>query len=207
MRFIQVLLKKILPIALMVFLCCEAAFIPLSGAVDSQYANAEYYDAALSHTDGVSPILRLHIVANSDSEEDQRVKLLVRDALLEKFSPATSMQQAEELVLLGGEDVLSTIKSVLLEQGFAYGAQLHFGVMSFPDRTYGEAFYPAGDYEALKIELGDAQGKNWWCVLFPPLCILDIAASDIPDTDELVFESDLLKLINDAKDNNKKEKK
>lgn len=154
---------------------------------------------AMLHHDGAPEVLRLHILANSDSEEDQRVKLLVRDALIKEFAPAGSLQEAEEVLLSGGGGVLETVKRVLKEQGCVYGAQLRFGVMEFPDKTYGDTTYPAGAYEALRVELGNAEGQNWWCVLFPPLCLVDIGVEDIPGTDELVFESDLLKLIEEWK--------
>ena len=154
---------------------------------------------AMLHQDGAPEVLRLHILANSDSKEDQRVKLLVRDALIREFAPAGSLQEAEEVLLNEGGGVLETVKRVLREQGCAYGAQLRFGVMGFPDKTYGDTTYPAGEYEALRVELGNAEGQNWWCVLFPPLCLVDIGVEDIPGTDELVFESDLLKLIEEWK--------
>ena len=154
---------------------------------------------AMLHKDGAPGVLRLHILANSDSAEDQRVKLLVRDALIEEFAPAGSLEEAEDVLLSSGGGVLETVKRVLKEQGCAYGAQLRFGVMAFPDKTYGDTTYPAGEYEALRVELGNAEGQNWWCVLFPPLCLVDIGVQDIPGTDELVFESDLLKLIEEWK--------
>ena len=147
------------------------------------------------HKDGTPEVLRLHILANSDSKEDQRVKLLVRDALIQEFAPAGSLKEAEKLLLNSGGGVLETVNRVLKEQGCGYGAQLRLGVMEFPDKTYGGTTYPAGEYEALRVELGNAEGKNWWCVLFPPLCLVDIGVEDIPGTDELVFESDLVKLM------------
>jgi len=67
--------------------------------------------------------------------------------------------------------------------------------MHFPKKTYGKQEYPEGDYEALKIELGKACGENWWCVIFPPLCLVDIGVEKLKDTDEIVFESDILRLI------------
>jgi len=155
----------------------------------------ESVEASALFEGGAPGILRLHIVANSDSAEDQRVKLLVRDALVKEFAPAGSLQGAEEIVLHDGGGVLETVNRVLKEQGCAYGAQLRFGVMPFPEKTYGNASFPAGDYEALRVELGAAGGKNWWCVLFPPLCLVDAGVQDIPGTDKLVFESDILKLM------------
>lgn len=149
-------------------------------------------------TGGAPGILRLHIVANSDSAEDQRVKLLVRDALVREFAPAGSLAGAEDIVLKDGGGVLETVRRVLREQGSPYGAQLRFGVMPFPEKTYGDTTFPPGEYEALRVELGAAGGQNWWCVLFPPLCLVDAGVQDI-GTDKLVFESDIVKLIKEWK--------
>lgn len=150
---------------------------------------------AMLHKDNAPEVLRLHILANSDNAEDQRVKLLVRDALVKEFAPAGSLEEAEEVLLNGGGGVLETVNRVLQEQGCAYGAQLRLGVMEFPEKQYGNTTYPAGKYEALRVELGNAAGQNWWCVLFPPLCLVDIGVEDIPGTDELVFESDIVRLL------------
>lgn len=187
---------KLLLLAAAVLLFCEAANPQLlRGAHAAEPALAAPSETEYVHPEEFQEILRLHVVANSDSEEDQRVKLLVRDALLARFSPAHSLREAEELLLLGGEDVYAAVQEVLAAEGCAYGAQLRFGVMDFPDRDYGGVRYPAGAYEALRVELGGAVGQNWWCVLFPPLCLVDAAVQDLPDTDELVFESDLLALL------------
>ncbi len=128
-------------------------------------------------------VLRLHIVANSDSAEDQRAKLLVRDAVLELMdgaADASSAEEAEAMMLSMGSELIAVAEAVLTENGLEYGAQLVSGEFSFPERQYGERVYPEGEYKALRIILGDGAGENWWCVLFPPLCITKT------DTDEPV---------------------
>lgn len=127
-----------------------------------------------------SHILRLHVVANSNREIDQRVKLLVRDAILAKFAPAASFDEAKYIVLKNGHDVQKTVDEVLEAEGVSYGASLRYGKMHFPEKEYGSVTYAEGEYEALKVELGEAYGENWWCVLFPPLCLVDIGVEDIP---------------------------
>ncbi len=137
-------------------------------------------------------VLRLHILANSDSEADQALKLRVRDALLPLFEAAPSYEDARAVVLSHGDALLETCQAVLAAAGAPYGAQLLLGESDFPDRTYGGVPFPAGTYDALQVVLGAGAGHNWWCVLFPPLCIVtrDGAA---PDADEgITFESDLL---------------
>lgn len=187
--------QKLLMLCIAVVLCCEAVNPQLLRHTAAVSASAGAPTSAELAPDEAQQILRLHVVANSDSEEDQRVKLLVRDALIQRFAPANSLAQAEELLLLGGGDVQSTVDAVLRQQGCGYNAQLRFGTMEFPEKSYAGVSYPAGEYEALRVELGAAAGQNWWCVLFPPICLVDIGVTDLPDTDELVFESDLLALL------------
>ena len=136
-------------------------------------------------------VLRLHILANSDSEGDQAIKLRVRDALLPLFAAAESYGDARAFVQSHGAELLAVCQNTLAEAGAAYGAQLLLGVDEFPDRTYGGVLFPAGAYDALKIVLGDGAGHNWWCVLFPPLCV--ITPDGAPPADNgYTFESDLL---------------
>ena len=143
-------------------------------------------------------VLRLHIIANSDSAEDQAVKLKVRDALLayekEAMNAVCDKAQAKEILMSHGSQILSLTENVLKENGFDYSAQLMLGEFVFPTREYGDKTYPAGTYEALRIVLGDGAGKNWWCVMFPPLCILEVNDGKI-EQEKLSFDSLLLDLI------------
>ena len=144
-------------------------------------------------------VLRLHILANSDSPADQAVKLRVRDALLPLFEAAGTYEDARAFVLDHGAALLNRCQTVLADAGVPYGAQLLLGVSPFPDRTYGGVLFPAGDYDALQIVLGDGAGHNWWCVLFPPLCVVtrDGSSPDAaPDPQAgFTFESDILALF------------
>ena len=149
------------------------------------------------------PVLRLHIRANSDDAADQAVKLRVRDALLPLFEAAGTYEDARAFVLDHGAALLSVCQTTLAAAGIPYGAQLLLGVSDFPDRTYNGTLFPAGPYDALQIVLGDGAGHNWWCVLFPPLCIvtrdgsasLDGAAQDA--STPVTFESDILAFLRD----------
>ena len=137
------------------------------------------------------PVLRLHIRANSDDAADQAVKLRVRDALLPLFEAANSYEDARAFVLGHGAALLDLCETTLAAAGASYGAQLLLGVSDFPDRTYGGVLFPAGAYEALRIVLGDGAGHNWWCVLFPPLCVVT-ENGDAPTAEGFLFESDIL---------------
>jgi len=142
---------------------------------------------------GNENIFRLHVIANSDSAADQAVKLAVRDAILEyeaDLAACGSSREAKAALMADGEGLLNIVESALREQGMDYGAQLMIGVYDFPDRQYGDTLYPAGKYEALRVVLGEGKGHNWWCVMFPPLCILELPGGKI-DYEELDADFEL----------------
>ena len=122
-------------------------------------------------------IVRLHVVANSDAPFDQMVKLKVRDALLSYMGPklrrVTSAGGAAIVISENRRDMEEIARRVLLLNGLAYPVQVQFGQFDFPIKAYGDAVYPAGQYKAVRVMLGKAEGSNWWCVLFPPLCFID----------------------------------
>lgn len=149
-------------------------------------------------------VLRLHIIANSDCEEDQRIKLLVRDAILKyeyERKSAVNEEEAEKLIKENGDELLRVVRNVLYENNAEYDAQLILGDFDFPDRTYDNVLYPAGEYHALRLLLGDACGKNWWCVIFPPLCIIDAKDAKIENDEPVEFVSLFIKAINFIKEN------
>ncbi len=131
---------------------------------------------AMSAAGGGRSALRLHVIANSDSAEDQRVKLIVRDAVLACMSEAPepeTQEEARERLLLKGGELQEAAERALAEEGADYPVQLIAGEFDFPEKEYAGRVYPAGRYEALRIVLGEGEGQNWWCVMFPPLCIPD----------------------------------
>ena len=120
-------------------------------------------------------VIRLHILANSNSEIDQEVKLKVRDALLETnasiLSDSVTKENAKEHFESSKDILLKTAKKTLKENGFNYNVKITLQEEYFNTRSYGNLTFPAGQYTALKIVLGEGEGKNWWCVMFPPLCV------------------------------------
>lgn len=117
-------------------------------------------------------LIRLHILANSDSAEDQAIKLKVRDAILaaEVFGSAETVAEAEVQSLAAAEKGVAVANAVLEAEGVPYRASLKYGTERYPTRQYGQLTLPAGTYRSLRIVLGEGEGQNWWCVLFPPLC-------------------------------------
>jgi len=120
-------------------------------------------------------VLRLHILANSDSQYDQSLKLMVRDALLENsgeiFGEASDFGEAKENAAQNLSLIENIAEEVLSENGCDMPAEAMITQMYFDERTYGDITMPAGEYTALRIEIGQAQGHNWWCVMYPPLCL------------------------------------
>lgn len=167
-------------------------------AVSTACFDAESRQSSVSAYCNADSIFRLHIIANSNSAEDQAVKLEVRDAVLEYEAEnldAVSAAKTREELMTHGAELLEIIEGVLRSNGFDYGAQMLVGTFPFPDREYNGVLYPAGDYDAFRVILGDGAGENWWCVMFPPLCILKSDNGKI-DTDETIeFESVFVKLF------------
>lgn len=121
-------------------------------------------------------VFRLHILANSDSAYDQETKLLVRDAVLEAAeagAKSASIEDMRSFIFANGRALLDAAETVLRARGADYTAQLVLGEFDFPRREYAGEVYPSGRYQALRIILGEGGGHNWWCVMFPPLCILE----------------------------------
>ncbi|MBQ4140617.1 MAG: stage II sporulation protein R [Clostridia bacterium] len=120
-------------------------------------------------------VFRLHIRANSDSRADQETKLAVRDALLpftaELFRNCNDLNDAVAVADLEKDAIISHIDSTLSSLGADYSASVKIGREHFPERSYGGEVYPEGEYTALIVELGEGEGQNWWCVLFPSLCL------------------------------------
>ncbi len=128
--------------------------------------------------------LRLHILANSNSKEDQQLKLVIRDKLLEKYgrelSSARDIEDAEAMISTLGERVCRDVDGWIKDEGFNYSSNIVIGTEWYDTREYEDFTLPSGYYTSLRVMLGDAEGKNWWCVMYPPLC-LDIATESQKD--------------------------
>ncbi|MNJ43290.1 Stage II sporulation protein R [compost metagenome] len=129
--------------------------------------------------------IRLRILANSDRPGDQAIKRQVRDAIVEQMNGwvqrlenPLSLAEARQIIESNLALVEDTVKRTLEKSGKSYTYKVELGVVPFPTKMYGGAVYPAGDYEALRVTLGKGEGKNWWCVLFPPLCFVDAGSGD-----------------------------
>lgn len=142
-------------------------------------------------------VLRLHVIANSDSDEDQALKLKVRDAMLETgsrlFSGDVNAENAEETAQSEISTLEETARRVLSENGCNDSVKIEIGKSRFPTRTYGNVTLPAGKYEAVRVIIGKGEGHNWWCVMFPPMCLP--AAEGETKLDD-VLSADGVELVN-----------
>ena len=130
-------------------------------------------------------LFRLHVIANSDSDEDQQLKYKVRDSLLDYMNNicanCTSKEEAISIAKNHIEDFKKIALNTIHENGYSYDAKVEIGNFEFPTKTYGDISLPSGNYDALKVEIGESKGQNWWCVMFPPLCFIDISSGIVPD--------------------------
>lgn len=140
-------------------------------------------------------VFRLHVIANSDSEEDQNLKYIVRDNVIKYLDSITSNVNTKEdivEIIYNNLDKFNEIaQNTVYENGFSYNVSVQIGNFEFPEKTYGDVTFPAGYYDALKINIGDADGQNWWCVMFPPLCFIDVSSGVVPDDSKEILESEL----------------
>ena len=146
-------------------------------------------------TDIAESVFRLHILANSDSQEGQELKIKVRNALLEYMnslcSECTSKEEAITLVELNQEKFREIALNTIQQNGYNYDVKINIGNFQFPTKNYGDISLPAGFYDALRVEIGEAKGQNWWCVMFPPLCFVDISSGIVPDESKKLMEDNL----------------
>ena len=120
-------------------------------------------------------ILRLHVIANSDSDSDQQLKLLVRDAVLKTgktvFTGSEDIISAEGKISENTDVLLTSARETIAELGYDYDVKIELKRSYFPTRVYDDITLPAGYYKAVRIIIGEGKGKNWWCIMFPPLCL------------------------------------
>lgn len=130
-------------------------------------------------------VFRLHVIANSDSDEDQNLKYKVRDALLNYMndicSNCSSKEEAIEIVSTYQDNFKQVALNTIKDNGYDYSVNIEIGNFKFPTKQYGDISLPAGFYDALRVEIGQAEGRNWWCVMFPSLCFVDVSSGIVPD--------------------------
>jgi len=170
----------------------KKSFVLILGMIMMLVASWEYSksDAVLAQAAESAAIpeqsIRLRILADSDAPADQALKRRVRDAIIASMNewaqgPQT-IDEARATIRERLPELEQIAADVVAEAGFDYAVKAELGKVPFPTKVYGGQVYPAGEYEALRITLGRGLGQNWWCVLFPPLCFVDVAAAETPQS-------------------------
>ena len=134
-------------------------------------------------SDVASKIIRFHVIANSDLEYDQNLKLKVRDEVLKYMTPKLknwkNIDDSRKVIKENNESILNVANKVIKEQGYDYEVKGSLSQVNFPIKSYGNITLPQGTYEAYRIIIGNGKGQNWWCVMFPPLCFVDITKGQV----------------------------
>ena len=176
-------MKKILNFSLLIFLLFLYVFI-----------SAQSYVTAVANNLS-NAVFRLHVIANSDTDKDQALKLEVRDALLNFMNNiCTNCKTKENAIAIAQEhqDEFEKIaKQTIIDNGYNYSVKINIDNFYFPTKNYGDISLPAGLYDALRVEIGEAKGQNWWCVMFPSLCFIDISSGVVDEEAKENLEENL----------------
>lgn len=164
------------------YIITSILFLFMIGAIYYDYASS----TAAAVQEGISEsLIRFHVRANSDSKSDQALKLKVKDKVIESMSEllseSESIDETRELLINNIDNIRQIAKGEIVANGESYDVNVKVDFEEFPLKTYGDIVLPPGKYEALVVEIGEAKGKNWWCVMFPPLCFVDATHGVVPD--------------------------
>lgn len=154
----------------------SAKNIGAANAQTLQVNEEEVVDSAIE--DISQKLIRFHVIANSDEEKDQALKFKVRDEVLKYIQPmlkdSKDIDNSREILKRENENILNIARNVIKENGYSYEVDSTLSREYFPVKTYGNITLPQGEYEAYRILIGSGEGKNWWCVMFPPICFVDV---------------------------------
>ncbi len=143
------------------------------------------YEEARVQSGIAKQIIRFHVRANSDTDADQALKLKVKDQVVTYIKPylngSSDITRSRQILNEHIDDIKNIALDVLKKEGSSYGVNVYFEESYFPMKAYGDVYFPPGKYEAFRIDIGEAEGKNWWCVLYPPLCFVDTSCGVLPD--------------------------
>ncbi len=157
-------------------------------------------------------VFRLHVIANSDTEKDQELKLKVKTRIVEYLKEIlgedAGLEETKEAVLTHLTEIEQEAENLIEEQGFDYPVEVVVEKTYFPEKTYGDCTFPAGEYEALKVKIGSAKGQNWWCVLYPSLCFLDdtygiVTEEKKEDLKEVLTAEEFQEILGDSREKKK----
>lgn len=163
----------------------------LSGCTSTSF---EFYNNNSSVENISEKIIRFHVIANSDSESDQALKEEIKDAIIKHMLPkleeSESLEESRSILKENEAQVIDIASQIISSRGYDYNVYIDFSRENFPVKRYGSVVLPQGEYEAYRVIIGEGQGQNWWCVMFPPLCFIDITKGELEQdkTEEVMKE-------------------
>lgn len=170
-------MRKLLGIVLIINL------FTLTGCVENIKKVESDRGITYSYEDVKDKLIRFHVLANSNSDEDQALKLKVKDNVIKYMEPilkkSESLEMTRELLKANKDKVQAIAEKIIKEEGYDYKVSIELKKENFPEKIYGNIILPQGEYEAFRILIGDYKGENWWCVMFPPLCFVDITKGQV----------------------------
>lgn len=179
---------------------CAIAGILISILVTGLVVNAKKNEM---QEELANEVFRFHVLANSDSDDDQALKMKVKEAIIsymkKELPESDSVETTKKWACENLEQIEAVAAEIISEEDYDYAVKAEVTTCDFPEKTYGDITFPAGEYEALRIEIGEANGQNWWCVLYPNLCFIDAVHAVVPDKgkEELkeVLEEDTYEMV------------
>lgn len=196
LEYLKKVIGRINPMSFAALICFILLSLTVAAATSPLDGEKELYNG----------IIRFHVLANSDSEEDQNLKLRVRDKVTmyttEILSDCKSINEAKKIITDNKKEIEKIAENAISEQGFTYSVSLTEGFEIYPRRTYGKYTFPAGRYYSVRLEIGKAEGKNWWCVLFPPMCLGGAAVEkydNAAELSEIGFSENEISIISEEK--------
>jgi len=194
-------MKKIISTIVTIFIIV-ALLVKVQGVEAVNSVSENKMEDNVSTEDISGKLIRFHVIANSDSEKDQSLKLKVRDKVLEYVQPllkdSKSIEESREILNKENEKILDIARVVIKENGYDYSVESTLGKENFPVKTYGNITLPQGEYEAYRIIIGTGEGQNWWCVMFPPICFVDITKGEVAYEET---EEEMKKVLDDEEFN------
>lgn len=194
-------MKKVISIVVTIFFIV-ILLVKVQGVEAANFISENKMSDNVSIEDISGKLIRFHVIANSDSEKDQNLKLKVRDKVLEYVQPllkdSKNIEESREILNRENEKVLEIAREVIKENGYDYSVESTLDKENFPVKTYGNITLPQGEYEAYRIIIGTGEGQNWWCVMFPPICFVDITKGEVAYEET---EEEMKKVLDDEEFN------
>ncbi|WP_026887501.1 stage II sporulation protein R [Clostridium beijerinckii] len=188
LKFKKIVLIVLITLSINVFSGCTSigkgnSINLVNSLIATENTKNENNMRVLNYDEVKDSLIRFHVIANSDSDEDQQLKLKVKNKVIDYLYPylnsSQSLDESRKIIKDKMEDVKVLAEEVIKDNNYDYDVKVELSRENFPDKSYGNITLPQGNYEAFRIIIGSGQGRNWWCVMFPPLCFVDESKAQV----------------------------